>query len=331
MTASYYFLEAGYMSTQSNKLSLIEQSQYNESIEEIKQTLRGLVDANEITLRDISKIAGFAPPTISQALNNKYEGDRDRLDEALARYYRSWIVSNAIVDNSVTKKIHATMMLAWKRKEICTIIAPYGRGKSKSSARFVALNSDFAVYVELTSTTRPASLLRRVAEALNIEGQMQGSVDDRLSTIIRALQRTPRQLVIDEADELDPKTLAILRYIHGGEMNERCSIVLIGTDKLEKLLRDPLLGYVRRRIRMQCKIGDISFDEAKKIADLWPHKLDRDELKEAWAWSLHRFGIATMVGLMVRAYDEMQGFEKKKIDSECLAIAYGWLEPDGTK
>ena len=93
------------MSTQSNKLSLVEQSQYNESIEEIKQTLRGLVDANEITLRDISKIAGFAPPTISQALNNKYEGDRDRLDEALARYYRSWIVSNAIVENSVTKKI----------------------------------------------------------------------------------------------------------------------------------------------------------------------------------------------------------------------------------
>jgi hypothetical protein len=22
---------------------------------------------------------------------------------------------------------------------------------------------------------------------------------------------------------------------------------------------------------------------------------------------------------------------KNKIDSECLAIAYGWLEPDGTK
>jgi len=313
------------MSGQSNKLSLIEQSQYNESIDEIKQTLKGLVDSGEITLRHISKFTGFAAPTISQVLNNNYEGDREKLDDAIARFYRSWIASNAIIETSVVKEIHATMMLAWKRKEICRITGPFGRGKSKATARFAALNSDFAVYVELTSTTTQASLLRRAAEALNIENQMQGSQDDKLFTIIRALQRRPRQLIVDEADNLSPRTLAILKDIHGGEASERCSIVLIGTERLKKVLQDPLLGYLRRRIRIQREIGDISFDEAKKIADLWPHKLDRDELKEAWGWSLHRFGVATLVALMARAYDEMQLREKKKVDSDCLVAGYGWL------
>jgi DNA transposition AAA+ family ATPase len=310
---------------QNNRLSLVEQSQYNESIDEIKATLRKLLESGEITQRHISKFTGFSAPTISQALNNNYEGDREKLDDALGRFYRNWIASNAIIETSVVKEIHATMMLAWKRKEICRITGHFGCGKSKASARFVALNTDFAAYVELTSTTTPASLLHRIAESINIENQMAGSQDDKLSAIIRQLQRKPRQLVIDEADNLKPKTLAILKDIHGGEASERCSIVLIGTERLKKVLQDPLLGYLRRRVRIQREVGDITFDEAKKIADLWPHKLDRDELKEAWSWSTKKFGVASLVALMARAYDEMQMREKRKIDSDCLSAGYGWL------
>jgi DNA transposition AAA+ family ATPase len=305
--------------SQANRLSLVEQSQYNESIDEIKTTLRKLLESGEITQRHISKFTGFSAPTISQALNNNYEGDREKLDDALARFYRNWIASNAIIETSVVKEIHATMMLAWKRKEICRITGHFGCGKSKASARFVALNTEFAAYVELTS------LLHRIADSINIESQMTGSQDDKLSAIIRQLQRKPRQLVIDEADNLRPKTLAILKDIHGGEASERCSIVLIGTERLKKVLQDPLLGYLRRRVRIQREVGDIGFDEAKKIADLWPHKLDRDELKEAWNWSLKKFGVATLVALMARAYDEMQMREKRKIDSDCLSAGYGWL------
>jgi hypothetical protein len=72
-------------------------------------------------------------------------------------------------------------------------------------------------------------------------------------------------------------------------------------------------------------VGDISFDEARKIAALWPNKLDRDELKEAWSWAVKKFGVASLVALMARAYDEMQLRNKKKIDSECLSAGYGWL------
>lgn len=311
---------------QSNKLALIEQAQFNtDKPQEVRSRLKGLMEAGEISLRAISKFTGYSSPTISQALDGTYTGDVEKLEDGLARYYRSWLASNAIVETNVVKEIHATMTLAWKRKEMAELTGHYGVGKSKAVSRFVALNSDYAAYVELTSTTSPTSLLHRIAEALNIEAQMIGSQDDKLFAIIRALQRKPRLLVIDEADNLKARTLAILKDVHGGEASERCAVVLVGTERLKKVLQDPILGYLRRRIRIKREVKDISFQEACKIVDLWPHKLDKDEMKEAWNWSLKHFGVASLVAVMARAYDEMQMNDKKRIDSECLEGAYGWL------
>ena len=309
-----------------NKFSLLEDADPGrKSNEEIKSTLRGLIESKELTLRDIGKFIGYSTPTVSQILSDSYPGEKEKMDELLARFYRNWVASNLIVDTSVVKQIHGTMMLAWKRKLICEITGHFGCGKSKSSARFVALNPEISSYVELTSTTSPSSLLHRIGESLNIESQMSGSQDDRLFAIIRNLQRKPRQLVIDEADNLKARTLAILKDIHGGEEKGRCSIVLIGTSRLNKLLQDPVLGYLKRRISLKCEVGDIGFDEAKKIADFWPHKLERDELKKAWDWSLRKFGVATLVVLMARAYDVMQMHEEKKIDDDCILIAQGMV------
>jgi len=309
-----------------SKLALIEQAQFTtDKPEEIRTRLKSLMESGEITLRAIGRFTGYSSPTISQALDGTYTGDVEKLEDALARFYRNWLASNLIVETSVVKEIYATMMLAWKRKEMAQITGRYGVGKSKATSRFVALNGDFAAYVELTSTTSPTSLLHRIAEALNVESQMVGSQDDKLFAIIRALQRKPRLLVIDEADNLKARTLAILKDVHGGEASERCAVILVGTERLKKLLQDPILGYLRRRIRIKREVRDIGFEEARKIADFWPHKLDKDELREAWNWSLKHFGVASLVALMARAYDEMQINEKKRIDSECLEGAYGWL------
>jgi DNA transposition AAA+ family ATPase len=312
------------MTAELNRLSLIEQAQFStEKPAEIRGKLKGLIESGEIRLREIGKFTGFSPSTISTVINNTYEGDVEKLEDALARFYRNWLARNAIVETNVVREIYSTMELAWKRKEIARIVAPFGRGKTKAGSRYVMLNSEFAVYVELTITTSPTSLLHRIADSLNID--MAGSQDDKLFSIIRSLQRKPRLLVIDEADNLKPRTLAILQAVHGGEAAERCAIVLMGTERLKKILNDPILGYLKRRIRIKRDFGDVSFDEAKKIADMWIHSLDRDELKEAWSWSLKQFGVASLVALMARSYDAMQMTKKRKIDSECLEAGYSWL------
>ena len=312
------------MNPQASRLDLIERAKFTtDKPHEIRTRLKALLDAGEIRLRDIEKITSYKGPTISQHLSGTYLGDTEKLDDALMRFYRSWIAKNAIVQTRVVEEIHSVMSLAWRRKEIAVIRGRFGRGKSKAASRFVALN-DFAVFVELSGVTSPTELLHRVAEALNIESQMVGSRSDKLHAIIRSLQRSPRLVIIDEADELRPKTLALLRDIHG-EGTERCAIVLIATDRLTKILQNPDLGYLRRRITIKREIGEIDFAEAKQIAAMWPHSLEADDLKEAWAWSLKHFGVASLVNLMMRAYDEMQMRDKRKIDTECLEGAYGWL------
>ncbi|MBI2427503.1 MAG: AAA family ATPase [Ignavibacteriales bacterium] len=308
------------------RMELIEQSKISSgNSDEVRKRLNQLLTEGEISQRDISKFTRYSTSVISQALSDSYEGDVEKIEDALARFYRNWLAKNAVVETGVVKEIHATMMLAWKRKEMARITGLFGRGKSKALSRFVALNSDFALYLELTSTTSAASLLHRLADALNISSKMSGSTDDKLYTIIRELQRYPKLLVIDEADNLKPRTLAILKDIHGDESAERCAIVLAGTDRLKKLLLDPTLGYLRRRIRITREIGEITQQEAKKIVDMWTHNLDGQDLKEMWDWSVRKFGVASLVALMTRSYDVMQMSNKKKIDSDCVEMAYSYL------
>src|ERR1043166_1137052 len=99
------------------RLSLIEQAKFtNDSPDEVRLRLKALLDAGEIRLRDIEKITSFKSPTISQHLNGTYEGDVEKLDDAMMRFYRNWIANNAIIQTKIVGQIHDIMTLAWRRK-----------------------------------------------------------------------------------------------------------------------------------------------------------------------------------------------------------------------
>ena len=312
------------MPQEATKLALIGNAKFaTDKPNEIRAQLKSLLDAGEIRLRDIERITSYKGPTISQHLADKYEGDKEKLDDALMRFYRSWIAKNAIVQTRVVEDIHSIMLLAWRRKEIALIRGKFGRGKSKAASRFAALH-EFAVFVELSGITSPTELLHRVAEALNIESQMTGSRGDKLAAIIRSLQRNPRLIVIDEADELRPRTLALLRDIHG-ERTERCAIVLIATERFDNILKNPELGYLRRRITIKRDIGELALDEARAICRMWPTSISNDSIKEAYSWSSRHFGVASLVNIMMRAYDVMQLKGEEKIDDDCMDEAYAYL------
>ncbi len=306
------------------KLSLIGNAKFaTEKPDEIRAQLKSLLDAGEIRLRDIEKITSYKGPTISQHLSGTYEGDREKLDDALRRFYRSWVAKHAIVQTRVVEEIHAIMLLAWKRKEIALIRGKFGRGKSKAASRFAALH-DYVVFVELSGITSPTELLHRVADSLNIQSGMTGTRSDKLAAIVRSLQRNPKLIVIDEADELRPRTLALLRDIHG-ERTERCAIVLIATERFDNILKDPELGYLRRRITIKRDIGELALDEARAICRMWPTSISNDSIKEAFSWSSRHFGVASLVNIMLRAYDVMQLKGEKEIDDECMDAAYAYL------
>jgi DNA transposition AAA+ family ATPase len=312
------------MTIPATRLSLIEQANFsNEKPHEIRDRLKSLVEAGELTLREISKVTNYSASVISQVLNGVYEGDTEKTDDALSRFYRQWVAKNAIVTTRVVQEIHNVMELAWRRKEIALIRGKFGRGKTKAAGKYAA-NHDYALFVELTGVTSATELLHRTAEALNIQNQMSGTRSDKLQLIIRNVQRNPRLFIIDEADELSGRTLALIKDIHG-EGTGRCGIVLMATERLDKILLKPELGYLRRRITIKREIGDMSLAEAKSICNMWPNSLSEESIKEAFKWSVSHFGVASLVNLLKRAYDEHQLNGTKKIDDDCMEAAYSWL------
>lgn len=308
----------------STKLDLIGRARFtSDKPHEIKRRLKDMLDAGDLKLRDIAKFTSFSPSSISQYLSDSYEGDTEKLGDAMMRFYRNWIGKHLIIRTKVVDEVHAVLHLSWVRKEIGLIRGKFGRGKTKAASSYVAKN-DHAILVTLSGVTSPTELLHALADALGIGTQMIGSRSDKLQAIVRFLQRNPRLLIIDEADELRYRTLALLRDIHG-EGTERCGIVLIATERLNKILQNPELGYLRRRITIKRDIDEIDFTEARRIADMWPHDLDSDDFKKAWSWSLRHFGTASLVNLMMRSYDIMQARKSKEISGDDLEAAYSYL------
>jgi DNA transposition AAA+ family ATPase len=291
---------------------------------DIKAQILELLDTGDMKLKDIEKATTYKVSTISQILHDKYEGDSAKVLDAIARYYRYWVARYKTVRTQAVEEIHAVIELAWKRKEIGMVVGSFGKGKSEAALLYAVSHPDYAYFIELSGVSGAMELLTKIGEALDITEIMTGSASNRLAAIIRNLQRAPKLLIIDEADELKPKSLKLLRDIRG-DRQERCAIVLIASEKLFRLLRDPQLGYFESRIAIKYRAHDIEFEEAVKIANKFPHDLDRSELKAAWDWAKKHHSLRSFVLLFQRAYDMMQMKDLDEIDSDCLKEAYAWL------
>jgi DNA transposition AAA+ family ATPase len=303
-------------------LQLIEKSSFtSDSPDDALKFLKAGIDNGKIRVREIENFTTYKAPTISQVLNKNYGADPQPIIDSLVRFYQSWMTKQYVVKTEAVEEIHATLMLCWKRKAIGMIRGDFGKGKTKATHSFCS-EYEFARFVQLNSSTNTISILNRLADAIGINS-FSGSKEDKLQAIIRQLKRKPLMLIIDEADELNPRTLAILRDIHGD--GEYCSIVMIVTHRFDKLIARPELGYLRSRITIKREIRETSLVEAKKIIDFWSHKLKKDDINKAYTWSMKQYSLRSLVALMNRAYDIAQMNNQKFIDSECIDEAYSWI------
>lgn len=308
------------------RLSIIEQANFASSKpHQVRAQIRQLLDSGELKVREIERFTTYKAPTISQWLNEKYDADPQKVDEAMTRFFRHWLIVNAIVPTAVTNQIHDTMELAWKRLEIARIKGDFGRGKTKAANRFVALN-DYAVLVEITAMLSAMELINQIGSALGISPS-RGTGSDKLNAVIRSLARREVKplLIFDEADKLRPRTLSVLQDVYGAEGSGRCGMVLLGTERLDKNLRDPDLGYFRRRITIAQEIGEVSLNEAKKIVDMWPHNLAADDIRQMHTYALKHYGVHTLINLLKRGYDLMQSSDEKRIQPAHIEDAYAYL------
>ena len=288
---------------------------------EIVDKLKAMIESGEIKQRDIVAYSKYSPGVISAFFAGTYVGDVEAIQDIMMRFYRKWVVEEKICNNSFVKSMDTYLSLIYKRKLMGKITAPFGAGKSVAAARHAAVNSDKATYVELRSTTSSASIISSIADSIGT--QLNGSRDDRLAALIREITRRAKLLIVDEADNLNPRTLAILKDIYGSKSAQRCGIALIGTDKLDEVMKAPELGYLRSRISIDVRLDTIEDEEANEIADLYAHDLDEKELRDAWLWASHNHGgLRGFTNLLELADISAEGTRAKKISSTDLIRAY---------
>lgn len=313
--------------TSAVKLDLVDQLDPRQhEPETVKVNIRRLLDEGSLTLKEIERFTSYKVPTLSQHLNNKYEGDKDRLDQVLVRFWKSWISKHSIVKTQAAEEIFAVMEWAWKRKKIAMIVGDNGRGKTTAVQSFCSEHSDDTVYIVLDATTRVGDFFDALAASLGIEAQMSGPASFRKAAIIRALQRKPRMIVIDEADEIRSRILSTLRTIWA-DNEGRCAIVLVGTGELERMLRLPAnhLRYMDTRISLRLRVKEMDEADAYKLINCYPHSLERAEMKELCHWanksSRTQGGTRALANLMSNAYDLMQQYELDEINTDCIERA----------
>lgn len=293
--------------------------------ERVKEKIREALERGDFTLKEIQRFTSIATSTISQVLSDKYEGNVKAMTDALVRFWKNWVAKHSIIQTTAAVEVQNRLAWLWKRKLIGTIVADNGRGKTTAAQAYCAEHPDETAYLVLDQTTHMLDALNALAEALGLDPRtLNGPSSFRKAAIIRALQRKPRMIVIDECDEIKPRLLSVLRTIYG-DNDQRCAIALIGTSKLERTLRNPVndLRYFDSRISLRLHVSEMDESDTARLVNEYSHDLERAEIRELhkWANQYSRGGIRALRNLMNIAQDIAQGNDKGDIDGECIEEA----------
>lgn len=155
------------------------------------------------------------------------------------------------------------------------IIAPAGTGKSgvlRSLTDSLPEARYRVHYVKVTDLSK-RDFCREIAAALGCApagyyGSLVHTIQQRCQTLLEQESLRP-VILIDEAHDVRPDVLAILRVLTNFEMDSRLvvSIVLAGQSKLRRLLRRDDLESVSRRIAHYTSLRLLSRDEARQYVE----------------------------------------------------------------
>jgi len=166
-----------------------------------------------------------------------------------------------------------------EQRQSGALIAPAGTGKTALLRGLVAElpEARYRVhYVKVTDLSK-RDLCREVALALGCEpagffGALVAKVQGRCQALLEQDSLRP-VLIIDEAHEIRPHVLGVLRVLTNFEMDSKLviSVLLVGQPPLRELLRREELEAVSRRLSHYAILRLLSRDESRAYVQ---HRLD---------------------------------------------------------
>lgn len=245
------------------------------NISDIRAGLRTLVENEETTFKQIALESGLSTGTISSFINDKYNGDNERVSQILQRWLEKYHAVAELpepprfVETQTVKQIWTSMRFASLTESIAVVCGNPGVGKTEAAREYRRTNNNVWM---ITITPSCASVLECLTElafelGMNDAPRCKGPLSRALR---RRLEGTQGLVIIDEADHLGAEVLEELRLL---QESTRIGLVLMGNHRVYSNMtggnRTVEFARLFSRIAKRTAINKTKKADVKAIADAW--------------------------------------------------------------
>ncbi|EKO9886215.1 AAA family ATPase [Escherichia coli] len=245
------------------------------NISDIRAGLRTLVEYEETTFKQIALESGLSTGTISSFINDKYNGDNERVSQILQRWLEKYHAVAELpepprfVETQTVKQIWTSMRFASLTESIAVVCGNPGVGKTEAAREYRRTNNNVWM---ITITPSCASVLECLTElafelGMNDAPRRKGPLSRALR---RRLEGTQGLVIIDEADHLGAEVLEELRLL---QESTRIGLVLMGNHRVYSNMtggnRTVEFARLFSRIAKRTAINKTKKADVKAIADAW--------------------------------------------------------------
>ena len=207
-------------------------------------------------------------------MNNKYEGNIKKINDAVARFLeieelREGRVSLDFVKTTVADDVFDIAKTCHVENEIGVCYGEAGIGKTFAVKRYKYENAG-VVLIEADLGYRPKVLFSEIHKKLGFDGH--GTVHSMMLDIIDKLKSSGRLIIVDEAEHLPYTSLELLRRIYD---KAEVGILLVGMPRLMKNLKGDKKEYAQlySRVGIKTELNPLTDeDKVKIISKLLPNQ-----------------------------------------------------------
>ena len=207
--------------------------------------------------------------TFSAWRNNRYEGDNERIDRAVAQFIDRWNekreYSAGETDFVYTKnaqKVFEICKLVRMENDIGAITGNAGVGKTKSLKEY-AFGHKGTVMIEVDNSFTKKVTIQELYSKIG-GAPIKGCTHEYMKRVINILEDTDRLIIVDEAEHLGVSALNILRRVHD---KTKCGLIIAGLpgfiSELKSKKRD--YTYIYSRIGVSARLHSFNKEDVKKI------------------------------------------------------------------
>lgn len=250
-----------------------------EQIDAVRAEVRGIMDAESITMAQVAREAGIPYGTFSSWMGNTYNGRNDRFADQAQKWLRSREIKREtqalapaaprFVRTPSAEEFIVAFQQAQHLADFAVIVGVPGVGKTSAACHYTRNTPNVFKITASPALSSPKALLDELTRVMNI--YQGGSPHRVLRTIIGKLRGTGALLMVDEAQHLSSVALDQLRAIHD---EAEVGIVLLGNPAVYGRLE----GTGARRgefAQLYSRVG-------LRLSRKGPQRGDVDALLDAW-------------------------------------------------